>query len=170
MELRKTKAGYSEAETAEMMAVIPQHELDELKSRAGLRPHGRLEGGYVAMFQEISLAMGCDKRLTGEDRAVFQVLLGQVQTDNWIHVSQKAIADLMGLKKQHVSRAIIHLVELGYIIEGPKLGRAKTYKLNPHVGWKGSALKHKPAKQGIKKPGKVVDLSAWKDQNLPGME
>jgi hypothetical protein len=153
--------------TGETMAVLPQHDLDELRSRAGLRPYGRLEGGYVAMFQEISVAMGCDKRLTGEDRAVFQVLLGQVKADNFIYVSQVELAKLMQMQKQHVSRAIIHLVQLEYLIEGPRLGRSKIYKLNPHVGWKGPALNHKPAKKGVKAPSKVIDMQEWKEQPLP---
>lgn len=153
--------------TGETFAVLPAHELDTLRAQAGIRHQDKLAGGYVAMFQEISVAMGCDKRLTGEDRAVFQVLLGNVRADNYIHVSQAALAAQMQMQKQHVSRAIIHLVELGYLEEGPKLGRSKTYKLNPHVGWKGKAINHKLAMKQAKRPVGNVVRGPWKEQSLP---
>ncbi|ECJ2098818.1 hypothetical protein ACI5M7_005093, partial [Salmonella enterica subsp. enterica serovar Typhimurium] len=53
-------------------------------------------------------------------------------------------------KKSAVSRAIRHLLEFGIILEGPKIGRSKTYRLNPQFGWKGTVSNHKKAlKNGL---------------------
>jgi hypothetical protein len=42
------------------------------------------------------------------------------------------------MQKTNVSRAIKLLVEKQILLEGPKLGRTHTYRLNSAFGWKGS--------------------------------
>ncbi|EIT2341618.1 hypothetical protein L1O22_004870, partial [Salmonella enterica] len=43
-----------------------------------------------------------------------------------------------------------NLIEFGIILEGPKIGRSKTYRLNPQFGWKGTVSNHKKAlKNGL---------------------
>ncbi|EBJ1927858.1 hypothetical protein DP473_24880, partial [Salmonella enterica] len=52
--------------------------------------------------------------------------------------------------KTNVSRSIKGLINLGVIIEGPKIGRSKSYRLNPQFGWKGTVSNHKKAlKNGL---------------------
>ena len=41
------------------------------------------------------------------------------------------------MHKENVSRAIKLLVSKKIIVEGPKLGRTKTYRLNSNYGWRG---------------------------------
>ena len=41
------------------------------------------------------------------------------------------------MRKQHVSRAMKLLTSKQIVLEGPKVGRSKCYRLNPHYGWKG---------------------------------
>ena len=36
-------------------------------------------------------------------------------------------------------RSIKRLIALGVILEGPKIGISRSYRLNPEFGWKGSA-------------------------------
>ncbi len=159
---------YVDDGAGEAYALLPKSEVDALRSQAGIRPFGKLEGGFIAMFQALQCTMARDNELTGDDRRVFQELSGRVDDENWLRVVQKDIAEVLEMHKQHVSRAIINLVNKGYILEGPKVGNCKTYRLNPHVGWKGSALKHKPAKKGIEAPtgGRKVIQGPWKEPTL----
>ncbi|MFN9507334.1 MAG: hypothetical protein ACK57J_22725, partial [Rubrivivax sp.] len=41
-----------------------------------------------------------------------------------------------------VNRAIKRLVELSVLLEGPRIGVSRSYRLNPEFGWKGSAKGH----------------------------
>ncbi|WP_147238663.1 winged helix-turn-helix domain-containing protein, partial [Acinetobacter baumannii] len=60
------------------------------------------------------------------------------------------IAESLGMKKPNVSKAVKNLIEFGIILEGPKIGRSKTYRLNPQFGWKGTVSNHKKAlKNGL---------------------
>lgn len=144
----------------EAYVLTTRDEINDLRSAAGVRPFGKLEGGYVAMFQSLQIAMAIDDNLTGDDRRVFQFLTGIVDDMNWMRVVQKDVAARLGMQPPHVNRAIKNLVGAGYILEGPPAGNCKTYRLNPHMGWKGPALKHKPAKNAAPVPtGKVVDIN-----------
>ena len=52
--------------------------------------------------------------------------------------------------KTNVSRAVKNLIEFEIILEGPKIGRSKTYRLKPQFGWKGTVSNHKKAlKNGL---------------------
>ena len=51
----------------------------------------------------------------------------------------------LGIQKANVSRAIKALIENEIILEGPKIGRSKTYRLNPSYGWKGTVRNHDKA-------------------------
>lgn len=81
---------------------------------------------------------------------VLMALLADLDYENYIQVAQIDIAEALRMQKTHVSRAIKNLIEFGVIIEGPKIGRSKTYRLNPQFGWKGTVSNHKKAlKNGL---------------------
>ncbi|WP_225380891.1 winged helix DNA-binding protein, partial [Escherichia coli] len=70
--------------------------------------------------------------------------------ENFIQVAQADIAEKLEMQKTNVSRSIKGLINLGVIIEGPKIGRSKSYRLNPQFGWKGTVSNHKKAlKNGL---------------------
>ena len=76
--------------------------------------------------------------LTGEQWSVWAYLMGTLDFDNYWRVSQKDVAEALGMKKQNVSRAIHVLLDKDIIIEGPMAGRFKTYRLNPRIAHRGS--------------------------------
>ena len=110
----------------------------------------KIAGSWVAMFQQ-GLAWIAKQNLTGEQWNVFAFLLSIVDFQNYIRISQKDIAEALGMKHQNVSRSIKKLEELDIIVEGPRAGLHKTYMLNPNIGLKGK-----------QKGQKVVDFSAEK--------
>jgi biotin operon repressor len=100
-----------------------------------------LEGEFIMARQEGFLRLSKDKDLTGADIKVLFVYFGNLDFENYIQISQQAIADYLEMRKQHVSKSTKKLIEKGILIEGTKVGRHNTYRLNPFYGWKGKADK-----------------------------
>ena len=105
------------------------------------RRKANLYGEYVMARQEGFLRLSKEKDLTGADYRVLNVYFGNLDFENYIQISQQAIADYLEMKKEHVSRSTKKLVAKGILIEGTKVGRHNTYRLNPFYGWKGKSDK-----------------------------
>ncbi len=105
------------------------------------RRKANLYGEYVMARQEGFLRLSKEKDLTGDDYRVLNVYFGNLDFENYIQMSQQAIADYLEMRKQHVSRATKKLVEKGILVAGTKVGRHNTYRLNPFYGWKGKSDK-----------------------------
>ncbi|RVR63714.1 hypothetical protein EOL30_28795, partial [Citrobacter freundii] len=89
-------------------------------------------------------------QLNHHQMRVIMALLADLDYENYIQLAQIHIAEALRMQKTHVSRAIKNMIEFGIIIEGPKIGRSKTYRLNPQFGWKGTVSNHKKAlKNGL---------------------
>ncbi|MDC9591590.1 hypothetical protein PSI23_20480 [Xenorhabdus sp. XENO-10] len=88
--------------------------------------------------------------LNHEQTRVLMALLADLDYENYIQIAQIDVANALKMQKTNVSRAIKNLIEFGIILEGPKIGRSKTYRLNPQFGWKGTVSNHKKAlKNGL---------------------
>ena len=102
--------------------------------------------GWAAMAQAALNYLAANRKELGEEGfAVFAVLIGQMDMENYIQVNQTELGKELNMHRQSVQKSIKKLMKLGVILEGPKVGRCRTYRLNPHVGWKGSAKNHKKA-------------------------
>jgi predicted transcriptional regulator len=114
-----------------------------------------------------------------DDFRVLMALLEELDFNNLILVSQTAIAKDLGMDTAQVNRAMKRLIEVGAIVEGPRVGTHRTYRLSPNFGWKGSAsshlealddeqkkLKARMAKAGIS--GVVKEVSAEEIFAVPG--
>lgn len=73
------------------------------------------------------------------DFKVLSALKARLDFDNYLAVSHSDIGEALGMQRAHVSRSIKHLLDLGIIKKGPKVGRSATYIFNPQMGYKGSA-------------------------------
>ena len=104
------------------------------------------------MYQE-AITQIAKEKLPVEQSSVFLYLLGRVDFDNYLMVSQKEMAKELNIKQQNISRAIRNLCEREIIIEGPRLGLNKTYRLNPYVAHKGT---------GREKT--IADLEAYREE------
>lgn len=90
------------------------------------------------------------RTLTGEQFKVLMMLLADLDYENYIQVAQADIADSLNMQKTNVSRSIKSLLELSVILQGPKIGRSHSYRLNPSFGWKGTIPNHRKAlKNGL---------------------
>ena len=81
--------------------------------------------------------------LNHDQMRVLMALLAELDYENYIQVAQMDIAEALTMQKTNVSRAVKNLIDFGIILEGPKIGRSKTYRLNPQFGWKGTVSNHK---------------------------
>jgi biotin operon repressor len=106
-------------------------------------PNGFAEG-WVAMAQG-AMEMLAASDLRGDDLRVLLLLMARLDFENLIQLEQTLIAEKLGLHKQNVNRSIKRLVDIGCLLEGPKIGRSRTYRLNPSYGWKGSSKNHHKA-------------------------
>ena len=112
----------------------------EVEAYIKLQPK-TLGTGWVALYQD-AVSMIADWNLPNEQYRVFLKLLGNLDFDNYLRISQKQFAKELGIKQPHVSRAIKALEQREIIVEGPRAGLNKTYRLNPYVAHKGKDVKN----------------------------
>jgi len=107
-----------------------------------------LRGGWFmaiqAGFEHIA-----QQDITGEQFRVLMHVMSKLDFENYISLMQKDIAEALGLKTPNVSRAFKKLISLGILLEGPKVGRMNTYRLDPAFGWKGKEKNYKQFKTAI---------------------
>lgn len=97
----------------------------------------KVQEDFFMIFQNALIDLAKDRELTLEPKNVLLFLLGKLDFENFIHVSQQAIAGELGMNSSHVSRAMKILTDKQIVLTGPKHGRLKCYRLNPNYGWKG---------------------------------
>lgn len=135
-----------------------------IEGRIAWIPSKKINGfseGWIAMsqhaMQEI-LKMKTAGEIAGRDLDVLLMLTTVLDFENEVVVNQADIADQLKMQRSHVSRSISALVSQNILIEGRKVGRSKTYKLNPWVGWKGSAKNHRKHLRLVhSKPGQPLN-------------
>lgn len=106
-------------------------------------PNG-FAAGWIAMAQG-AMEMLAASDLRGDDLRVLLLLMARLDFENLIQLEQTSIAEKLGMQRPNVNRSIKRLVDIGCLLEGPKIGRSRTYRLNPNYGWKGSSKNHHKA-------------------------
>jgi len=96
---------------------------------------------WIAMAQEALNALA-NAGLNGQDYRVLMKLLAKLDFENMLVVNQAEIARDLTTQRQHVQRSMRRLIDLGVLLEGPRIGVSRSYRLNPQFGWKGSAKSH----------------------------
>ena len=98
---------------------------------------------WVQMSQDAMQMLAEIKSL--DQMRVLMTLMSRLDFENLIAIDQTQVAKTLGMHKQHVNRAIAALIEKEILLKGPKIGTARTYRLNPSYGWKGRAKGHREA-------------------------
>ena len=104
--------------------------------------------GWFMSWEAGMERLATDPDMTGEAFRVFHMMAANLDWENYIKISQKDIAERLGMRIQNVSRAVRLLVNKGIIIKGPKSGLSNTYRLNEFYGWKGK-LKNMPKESSV---------------------
>ncbi len=134
--MSKNRVGSVDLDTGE---ILP-HVLVAMQQRI---PNGFKEG-WIAMAQGALETLAVNIRNV-DDWRVLMALMARLDFENLIQIEQTAVAEKLGMLRPNVNRSIKRLVEIGCLLEGPKIGRSRTYKLNPSYGWKGSGKEHQKA-------------------------
>ena len=92
------------------------------------------------MYQAMMLKLA-QLNLPNEQYRVFLALISKVDFDNYLRISQTEMAKELGMSRPNVARAIKGLCNLSIIVEGPRAGLNKTYRLNPYIAHKGKDKK-----------------------------
>jgi predicted transcriptional regulator len=122
------------------------------------------EGTYVRLFQHALDVVAMDKAISGEGLRIWMKLLAALEDENYMQLQQSTIAEQMGLQKTNVSRAFRQLMEAGYLEEGPKSGRAKSYRVNPELAWKGSGPEYTETMAKRGKLRLIKNQKEWLDK------
>jgi len=104
--------------------------------------------GWFAMAQAGLVAL-INALVSGElhsrDLQVLMYMMSILDFENLIQVQQADVASALKMQRPHVNRSVKRLIEVGVLLEGPKIGRVRSYRLNLNYGWKGSAKNHRKA-------------------------
>ena len=115
-------------------------ETGEVISHVKMRDkHKKLGVGWMATYKHGAEILAT-LPLTGEQHKVLWALIAKLDFDNYIRVSQADLAKCTGIERTHIARAIKALITNDVIVEGPRAGLHKTYRLNPNIGHKGSNI------------------------------
>ena len=112
--------------------------------------------GWVAMAQEATKLLAKQKDLGLDGFRVLMLLISMLDFENLIQISQAEVAKELEMQRSNVARAIKRLISTGALLEGPRIGVHRSYRLNPRFGWKGSAMGHHSA---IQERAKAIGMS-----------
>ena len=119
----------------EKILTVIDKKTGEIQARVKLQDKTFGEQRWFAMFQDALIWLG-HQNITGEQFKVFCYMCYNLEFDNYIKIQQKDIAEEYNLSKFQVSRSIKALKDKDIIYEAPNY--KGFYKLNPHVGHKGT--------------------------------
>ena len=106
--------------------------------------------GWIAMAQN-AMDLLADSDLDGQGWRVLAKLIGRLDFENLLVLNQAELARDLKMQRQNLQRSIKKLIELGVLLEGPRIGVSRSYRLNPEFGWKGSAKNHVVALDQLRK-------------------
>lgn len=117
---------------------------------------------WFQMAQDTLKRVNAERRALGlEGIVVFNALMARLDFENYIQVSQADISKEVDMRPSNVNRAIKRLMDLGFIRQGPKVGRSHTYQLHPELAWKGKGKAHHHAREAARAAGwKIIEGGA----------
>lgn len=98
---------------------------------------------HVRIFNEALLDVVLDEDLTGQDFRVLFYILSTMEFENFYKQSQKAIADKLGMRQQHVSKSFSKLISKNLLRVIGQIGRQNVYLINPHLAFKSRSNNYK---------------------------
>lgn len=121
-------------------------------------------------FQDAFATISEDKEMTLEVTRVWMQLVSKMGFENFVYIPQKEVAESLNIQRSQVSRSIKKLVNKGLLVEGPKINRASSYRLNLDHVWKGSGDEYKKNTDRLKKiSAKELAKERWKEVANPAV-
>ena len=120
----------------EKILTVIDKETGEIQARVKLADRTFGKQRWLAMFQEAMTWISGQHDMTGEQLKVMLNLIGRMEYDNRIIFKTKDVAESVGIHPNNVSRALKVLKDKEIIYKDPN--NDNVYKLNPHIGHKGT--------------------------------
>jgi Firmicute plasmid replication protein (RepL) len=98
---------------------------------------------WLMLFHWGSEVIAKDKEIGLQAHRVFWYILGHVDYENRLLVTQADVKEALEMKQADVSRAFKLLVKKEILVETAKIGTSKIFSINPYFAWKGSAKRLK---------------------------
>jgi biotin operon repressor len=132
--MKKADVGFFDKNTGEVF----DENVPMLVSRRRTAFTGLYGERFMIVAQQALANIASDREITGATTKVFMYLFSKLDFDNYIQVPQVQIARDLEMYKQDVNKAVKILEKKGILLEGPKHGRSKFWRLNPEYGYKGN--------------------------------
>ncbi len=97
----------------------------------------KMRSGFMLTSLEGVRRLAMDRDLNLTDRRVLDVLMTCLDYENWMCVTQKEIAGVLGVHRPNVAKSLKKLLDKAIIVKGEKWGKTNCYRLNAFYGWKG---------------------------------
>lgn len=97
---------------------------------------------FVMLFQS-SVDTLLDREIDGTTLRVFLCFVQRADYGNWVHTTQRAIGQHLGISKPQMSRAVSILIKKG-LLEKDNY-KPGLYRVNPDITWRGRASHHREA-------------------------
>jgi len=110
---------------------------------------------FVMMWDDSLRAIGMDKDLRGRPMAVLIYIMGSLDFENYVAITQADLSRALDIAPPNVSTAFKLLVQKGILQEGPPTGRTHSYRLNSHYGWKGTPISLDKRRREEDKPSQI---------------
>lgn len=92
---------------------------------------------FMIMFQQALVKVSKNRALTGTDRRVLFYLIGVMEYENLVPLTQRQIAEELETSQQEVSKSIQKLYDEGYLWVEKTYGSAYIYRISEDLVWKG---------------------------------
>jgi biotin operon repressor len=92
---------------------------------------------FMLMFQNALVEVSKNRALTGTDRRVLFYMIGVMEYENLVRLTQRQIAEELQSSQQEVSKSIQKLYDEGYLMIDEIYGSAYIYKISEDLVWKG---------------------------------
>lgn len=102
-----------------------------------VNPKKRYLGVNWVAFYQTALEWLATENLPNQEYRVLMYLMSKLDFENYLRITQTKIAEALDMRQANISRAMKGLLERNILITGPKVGTAKTYRLNPRMAYKG---------------------------------
>lgn len=97
----------------------------------------RFREAFVMLWQDALKRLAEEGKLSARHWRVLVWLMGRLDYENYIHVTQADIARELRMDPSDVSKIIRDLLQRGVMVKGPRVGRSFTFRMSGDLGWKG---------------------------------
>lgn len=102
-----------------------------------------LKDNYARCFLNEITNVASNKDLNGTDLRVLLGIIGHLEYENLLNISQKKLGEILKIPRQEITKSINKLISKNYLQIVDKIGRQNIYKLNPRIAFKSRAKNHK---------------------------